>query len=414
MTESSQVAIRVSKKKIILLMCAGVLLFPVLIKSKIIPFPVKIVKDRMVILWDFGTGFPLMSNFLSTVYGPKEYTPVGSQIGDGGAPMDAVLNDPTGLVGDHQGNLFIAERRNFRIRKISKGIITTFAGTGRRGFSGDGVLGKFARMNRPEGLDRDEIGNLYVADSFNHRVRKISPEERIETVAGTGFSGYTGDGGPAVQARLAGPMDVKIGPFGYLFILERDNHAIRRVDPNGYITTYAGMGVAGFSGDGGQATQALLNTPYGIAVDPDGNVYVADSENHRVRKISREGVITTVAGVGTPGFSGDGGWAVEAELNSPQSVLWTADHSLIIGDEHNNRIRKVSQAGMISTIAGTGLPGFSGDGGPAIHAQLNDPEYLWEDDQGKLYISDGDNGRIRMIDGEGIITTVAGGGQSNL
>ena len=400
-----------TKNRLLLLIFGGMLVFPIMVPDRVLPVPLKPIKDRSLLVWDYVTDSHTIRKALAVIFGKTNYTPLGSQIGDGGLPTLAVLNDPTGIVGDIQGNIYIAERRNFRIRKISNGIITTMAGTGIRGFSGDRFSGVFARMNRPEGLDRDQAGNLYVADSFNHRVRKLSPNGIIETVAGTGMEGYAGDGGRAVNAKLAGPMDVKIGPLGHIYILERDNHCVRRVDPAGEITTWAGIGSPGFYGDGGLATRAQLNTPYGIAVDDEGNVYVADSENHRVRKISSDGFITTVAGIGTPGFSGDKAMAIEAELNSPQSLLWTADHSLLIGDEHNNRIRKVSSSGVITTIVGTGEPGFSGDGDLALRAQLNDPEYLWEDATGNLYIADGDNGRIRMVNVDGIITTVAGGGQ---
>ena len=400
-----------TRTHLVLLIIGGLLFLPSMLPDRILPSPIKPIKDRTILMWDYLTDAREIRNVLALIFGETEYTPVGSQIGDGGLPTLAVLNDPTGIVGDNHGNLYVSERRHFRIRKISNGVISTEAGTGRRGFSGENFPGLLARINRPEGLDLDQTGNLFFADSFNHRVRKITPNGIIETVAGTGVPGYSGDGGPAVRAQLAGPMDTKVGPSGYLYILERDNHCLRRVAPDGEISTWAGTGSAGFNGDGVLAIHAMLNTPYGITVDQIGNVYVADSENHRIRKISSDGFITTVAGIGTPGFSGDGGLAIEAELNNPQSLLWTADHSLLIGDEHNNRIRRVTSTGVITTIAGTGEPGFSGDGGPALQAQLNDPEYLWEDAKGNLYIADGDNGRIRMVDVEGIIRTVAGGGQ---
>ena len=368
------------------------------------------VKDRIVVFRDYLADRPFARAVLYAFNGKDNYPRLGTELGDGGPPLEAVLYDPTGIYVDHMGNVFVSERRHFRIRKIVGGIITTVAGNGRQGFSGDGLPGPRAKLNRPEGLDGDSAGNLYVADSFNHRVRRIAPDGTITTIAGTGEPGFSGDGGPATAAQLHSPMDVKLGPAGSLYVVERDNHTVRRISARGTITTVAGTGEAGFSGDGGIGTEAQLNEPYGIAVDRDGNIYVADSGNHRVRKISTEGIITTVAGIGTPGYSGDGGMANRAELNSPQAVLVTAGNELIINDEHNYRIRRVRASGIIETIAGTGEPGFSGDGGPASEARLADPEYLWMDTAGNLYLTDGDNNRVRKVDRAGIISTIAGGG----
>jgi len=339
--------------------------------------------------------------------GIRIYSDTGSELGDGGPATEALLYDPTGVYVDNQGRIFISERRHNRIRLIQNGQITTFSGNGRQGYSGDNIKAIHSRLSRPEGLDGDAAGNIYVADSFNHRIRKISPDGVITTIAGTGTNGYTGDKSLAIHADIAGPMDVKLGPSGAIYILERDNHCVRRITDDGIIVTIAGNGKAGFSGDGGPASLSMLNTPYGIAIDKYENIYIADSANNRVRKISTDGIITTIAGTGVVGLSGDGGPALLAQFDSPQALAVTPDNELVINDEHNNRIRKISHDGIINTIIGTDK-GFSGDGSPAAQAQLNDPEYLWIDDVGSIYVTDGDNNRVRKITTDGLISTIAG------
>jgi trimeric autotransporter adhesin len=352
----------------------------------------------------------VVRHFLYAISEPAAYTHTGKEIGDGGPATAAVLNDPTGIYIDDHGAIFVAERKHHRIRKIFHGIISTVAGNGRSGFSGDGLLASLARLSHPGGLVGDRSGNLLLADTLNHRIRRISSDGTITTVAGNGERGFVGDGRLAVEARLKSPTDICLGSSGALYVADFENHRIRRISSDGMITTVAGNGQAGFSGDGGPAIQASLNTPYGVAVDQQGNFYIADSKNHRIRKVSRDGIITTVAGTGVASFSGDGGMATAAQLNSPQALFITASNDMYINDEHNHRIRKVAPSGIIETVAGNGKASYAGDGGRATQASLNDPEDVWVDMAGNLFITDGDNHRIRKVDTRGIITTIAGGG----
>jgi sugar lactone lactonase YvrE len=318
------------------------------------------------------------------------------------------LKDPSGLFIDRAGVIFVAERRNHVIRRIEGNRVTRLAGTGRSGFTGDGCCAAFVRLRFPEGLAADDAGNLFVADSGNHRVRRISPNGTIETVAGIGRPGYSGDGGPATEATIATPSAVALGPAGDIFIADYGNHRIRRIASDGTIETVAGNGESGFSGDGGLARLASLNGPYGIFVDGDGVLYIADSGNNRVRRVLSDGTIATIAGTGESGFGGDGGPATAGLLDSPQAVTTTPAGEVIINDEHNHRIRKILPAGMIVTIAGNGEPRLCGDGGPASEACLNDPEHIYLDDAGNLFLTDGDNYRLRRVSPDGIITTIAG------
>ena len=291
------------------------------------------------------------------------------------------------------------------------GVITTVAGTGEPGFGGDGGPATEANLWFPRGVAVDGSGNLYIADRSNHRVRRVGPGGVITTVAGTGEEGYSGDGGPATESSLRFPRGVAVDGSGNLYIADSVNHRVRRVDPGGVITTVAGTGRYGYSGDGGPATGARLNSPDGVVVDGSGNLYIADSVNHRVRRVDPEGVITTVAGTGDWGYSGDGGPATEARLFSPRGVAVDGSGNLYIADDFNSGVRKVDPAGVITTVAGTGQGGYSGDGGPATGAQLSHPLGVAVDGSGNLYIADAWNNRVRKVDPEGVITTVAGTGQ---
>jgi uncharacterized protein (TIGR03437 family) len=324
--------------------------------------------------------------------------------GDNGAATNALLYFPEGVAVDSAGNLYIVDSANQRIRKVSNGVITTVAGNGTQGLSGDNGPATSAELNLPEGVAVDVTGNLYIADVGNSRIRKIS-NGVITTVAGNGTQGFRGDNGPATSAQLANPVGVAVDSAGSVYIADRNNHRIRKVS-GGVITTVAGNGTQGFSGDNGPATSAELNYPQGVAVDSAGNVYIADTYNQRVRKVSG-GVITTVAGNGTVGFSGDGGPATSAQL-VPAAVAVDSAGNLYVADSYNNRVRKVSN-GVITTVAGDGAPGFSGDSGPAISAILGYPEGLAVDSSGNLYIADNGNNRIRMVS-NGVIATVAGNG----
>jgi uncharacterized protein (TIGR03437 family) len=327
--------------------------------------------------------------------------------GDNGPATSAQLYGPTAVAVDSAGNLYIADTTNQCIRKVANAAITTVAGNGARGFNGDNILATSAQLNNPYGLAVDSAGDLYIADSSNNRIRKVSGG-MIATVAGNGTCCISGDNGPAISAQLNYPQGVAVDSAGNLYLADPGNNRIRKV-ANGAITTVAGNGTPGFSGDDGLATSAQLNNPDGIAVDSAGNFYIADTSNNRIRKVSNR-VIATVAGDGTLGFSGDNGPATSAQLAYPWGVAVDLAGNLYIADYGNNRIRKVSN-GVIATVAGNGTRGFSGDNGPATSAQFYDPAGLAVDSLGNLYIADYGNNRIRKVSG-GMITTVAGGGAS--
>ncbi len=232
------------------------------------------------------------------------------------------------------------------------GNITTVAGTGVIGFFGDHRPALSAQLNGPSGVAVDLLGNIYISDTYNNRVRKVDPSGIIITVAGTGVKGFGGDGGPATSALLAAPSGVALDAEGNLYIADRDNHCIRKVTTTGIIVSVAGTGNPGYGGDGQDALSAELNSPFGIAVDTAGNIYVADTGNNRIRKITPAGIITTVAGNGTQGFSGDGGDALLAQLNAPFGVAVDRAGNIYIADSYNNRIRRVTPSGIITTVAG--------------------------------------------------------------
>ena len=329
--------------------------------------------------------------------------------GDGGPATNASLNLPQGMAVDAAGNLFIADSHNGRIRQVSPdGVIRTVAGNGILGFSGDGGPATDASLNFPQGVAVDAAGNLFIADAENHRIRQVSPDGVIRTVAGNGDYGFSGDGGPATNASLSSPKGVAVDAAGNLFIADRFNHRIRQVSPDGVIRTVAGNGDFDFSGDGGPATNASLGGTSGVAVDGAGNLFIADAENDRIRQVSPDGIILTVAGNGLGGFSGDGGPATNAFLSNPQGVAVDAAGNLFIADTENHRIRQVSPDGIIRTVAGNGLGGFSGDGGPATNVSLHFPQGVAVDAVGNLFIADSFNGLIRQVSPDGVIRTVAG------
>jgi uncharacterized protein (TIGR03437 family) len=324
----------------------------------------------------------------------------GSVLGDGGLAVGAQLNGPNGVALDSAGNLYVADSANNRIRRVSNGVITTVAGNGfggpygLGGFSGDNGPAISAELSMPAGIALDSAGNLYIADALYNRIRKVS-NGVITTVAGNGTAGFSGDNTPAASAMLNEPGGVAVDSAGNLYIADSGNSRIRKVS-NGVIATVAGDGTRGFDGDNGPATSAELDWPNGVALDSAGNLYVADSDNNRIRKVSN-GVIPTVAGNGAYGYSGDGGPATSTELSAPYGVAVDSVGNLYVADTGNNRIREVTPAGIISTVAGNGTAGFSGDDGPATSAELDGLRGIVVDAAGNLDIADIMNNRIRQL-----------------
>ena len=326
--------------------------------------------------------------------------------GDGGAAISAEIWYPSGVAIDSSGNVYIADQDNYRIRKVtaSTGIISTIAGNGTYGYSGDGGAATSAELKVPSGVAVDSSGNVYIADSYNFRIRKVTASTGIiSTIAGNGTGGYSGDGGAATSAEVE-PVGVAVDSSGNVYIVDQFNQRIRKVTAStGIISTIAGNGTRGYSGDGGAATSAELNYPSGVGIDSSGNVYIADTQNDRIRKVTAStGIISTLAGNGTAGNSGDGGAATSGELNYPSGVGVDSSGNVYIADSGNERIRKVTTStGIISTIAGNGTGGYSGDSGAATSAELANPAGVTIDSSGDVYIADATNMRVRAVGGAG-------------
>jgi gliding motility-associated-like protein len=319
-------------------------------------------------------------------------------VGNGGPAIAAMVWNPQSVAIDNSGNYYIGDYGNGAVRIVnSSGIINAVAG----GCmvccpTGDGGPSTASWIGEPQVIATDNSGNLYIS-AVNSTIRKVNTSGIINTIAGTGTVGYSGDGGPAISAAIHWPRGLAIDGSGNIYIADSYNHRIRKIMvATGIINSIAGTGTQGYSGDGGPAISAQFNYPYGIALDGFGNIFVADESNNRIRKINTSGIITTVAGTGIPGFSGDGGLATSATLNSPFSVAVDLAGNIYIVDSANSRIRKINSGGIITTIAGTGS-GFSGDGGPANLAKLNYPTGIALDLAGNIYIADLENNRIRMI-----------------
>jgi len=285
------------------------------------------------------------------------------------------------------------------------------AGIGERGFTGDGGPATEAALSAAEGVDARPDGSLVIADTYNNRIRIVGVDGKILTVAGTGAIGSGGDGGEALEAQLFFPFDVAVGPRGEIYIADTYNQRIRMIDRSGTIRTIAGTGIPGSGGLGGPATEAELRFPFGVDVSPDGRLLISDTFNHRVLTIDRRGNLQLVAGTGERGFSGDGGPAAAARLSVPYTSRWGQAGEVYIADTSNDRIRAVDRNGVIRTVAGTGERGFSGEGGPAVEAMLAAPHTLAVDASGRVVIGDTNNNRLREVRPDGTLVTIAGNGE---
>lgn len=334
-------------------------------------------------------------------YLPHIYTSAGDggsgSSGDGGNATLASIGYPSGVAVDAAGNLFIADIGNYLIRKVdSGGVISTFAGGGGAAI-GDGGLATDATLNQPCAVAVGGDGSVFITDWENNRIRKVDPNGYISTVAGTGEWGFSGDGGLATDAMLNNPDGIAVDASGNLYIADTDNYRIRKVDASGVISTVAGDGTYWNAIDGVRATASSLNVPVDVAVDREGNLYIAEAQGERIRKVDGDGIISTVAGRGEAGFGGDGGQATLAWLDSPTGVAVDVDLRIFIADSINRRIRMVDEDGVITTVAGDGTYGFDGDGDLATDAWFSSLEDVAVDEAGNIYVADYYNHRVRRM-----------------
>ena len=337
------------------------------------------------------------SQNISTLYGTTE-----GYSGDGNLAVNAQFDGPTDLTYDSNGNLFFVDGQNSVVRKIdTNGIISTIAGNGIPGYSGDGGLATDAQLYVPYGIVFDSNNNLYISEIGNNVIRKIDTNGIISTIAGNGIQGYSGDGGLATDAQLYGPFGITFDKNYNLYIGERYNNVIRKIDTNGIITTIAGNGNQGYSGDGGLATDALLYGCRSVTFNDNGDLYIADRNNHVIRKIDTNGIISTIVGNGIQGYSGDGDLAINAQINYPRIVIFDNYDNFYFSESSSHVIRKVDNTGVITTVAGNGTSGYSGDGGIATNAGLKAPFGMILDSKdagGNLIFCDNNNNVIRKID----------------
>lgn len=337
--------------------------------------------------------------------GPQQW----GYAGDGGIATNAKLGWVIGIAVDSSNNVYVADGAANTIRMIvsSHRMITTVAGTflgfnvaDQTPYSGDGGVATKAHLNMPMGLSVDVSGNIIIADAGNNVIRQVTSDTRlISTICGNGSQGYSGDGDLATSADLFVPHNIAVDAAGNIYFSDAQNNVIRMITKStGKIATLAGLGPdhEGYSGDKGPATEAKLNFPEGVAVDKNGNIYIADSNNNVIRKIS-SGIITTIAGTGADGYSGDGGLATRATFSSLKGIAVDSDGNIYIADSGNSVIRKINTTGIISTIAGNGTMGYSGDGAAAVNAQLSNPWSVAVDKDGNVYIADSGNSAIRVV-----------------
>lgn len=379
----------------------------------------------------------IVDDKVETVVGTGELGPAND-----GVALEQQLNHPTNVTFDAEGGMIIAGWHNSKVKRLdlATGLLENLAGTGARSFGGDGGPGSEAILDLPSSVVVDAVGNIMISDQANYRIRLLEPNGTINTICGDGTPGYSGDEGPAMEAQLNAPKGQAAAPAARIdldsndriVIADTSNHAIRLVDNDGTIRTIAGTGTAGYSGDGGLATEAQFNAPSDVAVAPDGSIYVADTMNHAIRKIDTEGIITTFAGTGQRGFSGDGGPPEEAQLDRPYGVFAAANGDVYIADTHNQRIRQVileggvtapppidepeaeiipctDEVGSICTYAGTGVFGFDGDGKDRLQTALYWPFDIEFTPSGRTYVLDWNNHKVRELLADGTFKTVMGG-----
>jgi sugar lactone lactonase YvrE len=316
-------------------------------------------------------------------------------------PLETSLYFPTDVTFDAQGRLIVLDYNNFYVRRLdADGIVRWILGTGDENYIEDGSTALETPLHHAYSFAYDAAGNLYVAGNHVSQIFRMATDDRVWVVAGTAVDGYNGDGGNALDAEMHYPCGVAVAASGYpIFVADTYNDAVRVIDETGTIRALAGTGAAGYSGDGGPAENAQLSRPYRVRYDEtSGNLYIADRANHVIRKVDVQGIITTVAGTGTAGYNGDGIPAAQARLSQPLDCRVGPDGALYIADAANNRVRRVDlSSGIITTVAGTGVEGNSGDGGPAIEAELHFPTAVCFDAGGNLWVSDSYNSTIRKI-----------------
>jgi NHL repeat len=338
-----------------------------------------------------------------TVVGTGE----ASYTGDGGSARHAGLNQPFDVALDRQGNLYFSDANNHCVRRVERGsgIITTVAGTGQAGYSGDGRPATQAQLNSPYGIALDSANNLYIVDRLNARIRVVEAATGlIHTVVGTGQPGFSGDGGPAHRAQVQEPNDIVLDSQGRAFIADVRDHRVRMVDlVSGTITTFAGTGEGGSGGDGGPAARAALLGPRALAFGPTGDLYICLRNDHKVRKVDmRTRIIQTVAGTGERGYTGDHGPALQATFNGPKEIAVDDQDTIVLVDTENHCIRRIeATSGLVTTVAGMGQAGGGGDGGPAAAAVLKRPHGACVDEAGNIYIGDSENHRVRFVSIQG-------------
>jgi len=302
---------------------------------------------------------------------------------------------------DTQGNLYVAEDTNHCVRRVAKetGIVTTVTGTGKEGYSGDGGPARHATMNQPYSLQIDTNGDIYIVDRLNAAVRKVDAASGIiTTVAGTGESGYSGDGGPGNLAQLREPNDCYLDGGGGLLIADIQDQRVRRLDLNtGIITTFAGNGLKECGGDDGPATQASILGARAVCMDSMGNTYICEREGNGVRKVDANGLMSTIAGTGERNYTGDGGHALDSTWGAPKAIRCDRRDNIVVVDTENHAIRRIdATSGHVNTIAG-GRQGEEGDGGKATEAGLDRPHGCCFDSDGNLFIADSNNHRVRVV-----------------